>query len=91
MLKHEPKEADLLPMPSVAVLEQAGRQLKLLQPQIAAALRGPDISAAIGIVDRVLLEDVLGISSKKIMIFRRAREHLFQRRVTRGKGMNGPD
>jgi len=89
MLKHEPKEADLLPMPSEGVLEQAAPRLKLLQPQIAAALRGPDITKAIEMVDRVLLQDVLGISAPHLAVFRKARDLLFQRRVTRGKGGNG--
>ncbi len=88
MLKHEPKEADLLPMPSMGVLEEASPRLKLLQPQIAAALRGTDISAAIEMVDRVVLQDVLGVSAAHLATFRKARDLLFQRRVTRGKGNN---
>ena len=37
MLKHEPKEADLLPVPSLDTLEAAGDELRHLQPQLAEA------------------------------------------------------
>jgi hypothetical protein len=91
MLKHEPKEADMLPMPSMEALKEAAPRLKLLQPQIAALLRGSNITPAIDMVDRVLLQDVLKTTPKQLMQLRNARDILFQRRVTRGRRPNGAD
>lgn len=89
MLKHEPKEADMLPMPSLDSLREAGSRLKLLQPQIAAFLKGGNFTPAIDLVDRVLLQDVLKTTESQLAQLRKAREILFQRRVMRGKVQNG--
>lgn len=89
MLKHEPKEADMLPIPSADALREAAPRLKLLLPQIAAGLRRPDITPVVDMVDRVVLWDVLGMDRPKIAQLRKARETLFQRRVSRGKTSSG--
>jgi hypothetical protein len=86
MLKHEPTEADALPMPSLGVIERAAPRLRLLHPQIAAHLRGQDISPAINIVDRVILHDLLGMTVQDVSAVRGARDVLFSRRVARARG-----
>lgn len=89
LLKHEPKEADLLPVPSLATLEAVSGQLRNLAPQIAGALRSTDSMAATRLVDRVLLEEHLGLSGEKVAALRQAREVLFQRRAARGRNERG--
>ena len=39
LLKHEPREADLLPVPSIATLTDAHDKLQLLKPQLAVVMR----------------------------------------------------
>lgn len=86
MLKHEPKEADLLPVPSQAALTAVADDLRALRPQLGKALRASDPMRAVELVDRVLLERHLGLTPAEIAGLRGARDHLFQRRVARGRG-----
>lgn len=91
MLKHEPTEADNLPMPSLDVLEALAPRLRLLQPQIGGLLRRNDITPAIEIIDKLILCEHMGLSEAKLQAIRRAREMLQLRRITRGRGQNGKD
>lgn len=84
MLKLEPKEADLLPVPALAVLSDAVDELRALRPQLAKALRGGELIDGIGLVDRVVLVDGLGLRRKDVKVLREARETLFARRSSRG-------
>lgn len=91
MLKHEPKEADLLPVPSIAVLEKLEYRLRLLRPQVAARLRSGRISEAVDIVDRLILGDGLEMTDQQIAAIRQGKDALFQRRATRGRSAHGSD
>lgn len=91
LLKLEPKEADLLPLPSLATLHAAGDDLRALRPQLSVALRQGDLSTAVKMVDRVLLQDHLSIEDDELDALRQARELLFQRRISRSKGERGED
>lgn len=84
LLKIEPKEADLLPVPSADVLRGAAPALRALRPQLAKDLRGGDLGRAVEKVDRVLLVEHLSMKRADVRGLREAREVLFQRRVTRG-------
>lgn len=84
LLKVEPKEADLLPVPSPNVLGSAGAELRALRPQLAKHLRSADLESAVALVDRVLLIEHLGLKRKLVRGLREAREALFERRRTRG-------
>lgn len=88
ILKVEPKEADLLPVPSPEVLVDAEADLRALGPQLAQRLRMGDLDGAVKLVDRVLLVDRLGLGRGAVREFRAARETMFQRRVTRGGKAN---
>lgn len=85
LLKHEPKEADLLPLPAPAVVEAAAPALRAVAPEVEAALLAGERTAAVRAVDRVLLSGTLGLSSERIEALRAARDILFQRRVARGR------
>jgi hypothetical protein len=86
LLKIEPKEADLLPVPSPASLEEAADELRALSPQVAQKLRGGDLDAAVQMVDDVLLVRHLGVKRVHVRALREAREALFVRRATRAEG-----
>jgi hypothetical protein len=89
MLKHEPTEVAALPVPSDLALEKIGPQLSLIASQVAATLRGDDITPAIEMVDGVVLRDCLALSDDNVRALRDAREALLQRRMTRAKGSHG--
>ena len=89
LLKHEPKEADLLPVPDSGLLQSALPELKLIEPQLGSALRSNRLLAAVELVDAVLLERHMRLSPGQLYQLRQAREALFRRRITRGKGDRG--
>lgn len=85
LLKHEPKEVESLPVPNAEVLFKAFKKLEYVAPQLSIALRGDRLNDAIEIVDRVLLEEQLGLSAAAVEELRVAREKLFSRRIGRGQ------
>jgi hypothetical protein len=85
MLKLEPKEADQLPVPSLATVEAVAAALRRQRNVIDDAVRGGDLARAVDIVDRIILSLHLGISDIDIAGLRAARDLLFQRRRARGK------
>ncbi|KQN00182.1 methyltransferase [Sphingomonas sp. Leaf230] len=85
MLKHEPKEADQLPVPSAATLEAVADDLRAIRPQLGQALRSTKPQRAIDLVDTIILERHLGLSPVEVAGLRGARDLLFQRRVTRSR------
>ncbi len=86
LLKLEPREADKLPVPSLAAIEAVGDDLRLISPQVQLELRRGRTDAAVALVDRVLLTQHLGMSHSTLKALRDARTLLFTRRVARGKG-----
>ncbi|MGH7089512.1 MAG: hypothetical protein ACREFQ_11495, partial [Stellaceae bacterium] len=86
LLKHEPREADLLPVPSFEALRWIGRDLRSLAPRVAALLRQNDLAAAVELVDNLILEKCLGSTSLSIDALREARAILFRRRQVRSRG-----
>lgn len=91
MLKLEPREADNLVLPSKDVLRDAEKAFSLLKPQLAVALRSANLLKAVSLVDKVLLENYMGLKTNEISAIREAREFLFSRRVNRGRVRNGED
>jgi adenine-specific DNA-methyltransferase len=89
LLKHEPREADLLPVPSFDTLGAIGNDLKLLKPQLALALRANDLPAAVKLVDEVVLQKHMKLGAAGLTALREAREVLFNRRLARAKSGRG--
>jgi adenine-specific DNA methylase len=89
LLKMEPKEADLLPVPSERLVRAAAESLRLLRPQLAMHLRQGDLQKVVQLVDDVLLTQNALASENEIQALRQARETLFQRRRTRGRSERG--
>jgi adenine-specific DNA-methyltransferase len=84
MLKLEPREADELPVPTKAVLEEAKSALTTLRPQMAYALRSGRLLDAVKLVDEVLLVGQLGIARSTVRSLREAHAELSSRRTSRG-------
>ncbi|MCB2086002.1 MAG: N-6 DNA methylase [Sphingomonadaceae bacterium] len=86
LLKMEPREADLLPVPSLNHIKSVETELRAIKPQLAKRLRHGEVEAAVQSVDAILLA---GIANSDLKALRAARDVLFQRRRARGK--NGKD
>ena len=82
LLKLEPKEADILPVPSPATLRRAAPLLRAVRPAVEAALRAGEVAGAVAQVDRILLA---GLGEAEIAALRMARDLLGQRRRARGR------
>ena len=89
LLKLEPREADILPVPSPAALRAAAPALRAVRPAVEAALAAGDSAGATALVDRVLLAEHLGLNEEKIAALRLARALLGQRRRARGRAHVG--
>ncbi len=84
LLKVEPKEGDLIPVPSSDTLHAVAPALRTLRPQLATHLRSGDLGAAVKLVDRVLLAEHHGLKRKQVATLRDSRASLFDRRAARG-------
>lgn len=84
ILKLEPKEADLLPVPSRDLVSMVADRVKALQPHIAQQLRAGDVLDAAATVDRVVLREGAGLRPSELVELREARALMFGRRATRG-------
>lgn len=78
LLKLEPREADRLPVPSVARLVEAAPRLRSVRAAAEAALAAGNVEAAAGLVDPILF------GSTDLGTLRLARALLFRRRLVRG-------
>ena len=86
MLKIEPREADLLPLPSPAKVAAVADELRAVRGRVAALLRAGRLMDAVRIVDQVLLSDGLGISAGRVADLEQAHALLTARRRARGAG-----
>lgn len=85
MLKVEPGEADLLPMPSPGLVSKLSEELRAIRSKVETALRNGEMSKAAEFVDDVVLRRGLGMSEEQIHDLRNARESLHSRRKARSK------
>jgi adenine-specific DNA methylase len=86
MLKHEPREADELPVLAIATLGAVADELRAIAPQVGGALRGGGLSKAVDMVDAIILERHLKLAASDIQKLKAARDYLFRRRATRNRG-----
>jgi adenine-specific DNA methylase len=84
ILKLEPREGDLLPVPSKDVVETASKALSDVKPAAERAMATGQLDDAISIVDEALLVGVLGMHRSKVQALKAARGELVARRVARG-------
>jgi hypothetical protein len=91
ILKLEPREADLLPMPSPAVLESARDDLVARASDVEQALVAGTVIDAAAIVDEVLLRRHLGLTAREVEEIRAGHRDLYTRRIARGSPPNRSD
>jgi adenine-specific DNA methylase len=84
MLKLEPREADLLPVPSVDSLREAEGALAERRVEIEVALADRRLQDAVRLVDEILLEGRLGLGRKELSDLHSAHMELRSRRAARG-------
>jgi len=85
MLKLEPREADLLPVPSPSLVMAARAQLQGVRAKVQDRLRAGRLLEAAGIVDDVLLRGRLGLDEHRLRDVEDAHAILTARRVARGR------
>ncbi|WP_295392953.1 N-6 DNA methylase [uncultured Thiodictyon sp.] len=89
MLKHEPREIDALPVPSITLVTQLAAELEALLPEVERLLGQGDETRATARVDDLILRHGLGLAREALDTLRAAREYLLDRRLTRGRGTHG--
>lgn len=90
LLKVEPREADLLPMPSPELLVRAAPRLSEVSREVRMMLRLGDVLGASTVVDRILFDTIdpqLGETSAALL--RDARGRYLARRVARSASSGG--
>ncbi|PQP53690.1 SAM-dependent methyltransferase, partial [Mycolicibacterium austroafricanum] len=85
MLKIEPREADVLPVPSPDLLRRNTDQLRQVRPAVAARLRAGRLLDAVALVDDALLLATSTLSERALRAVRRDHAALTARRLARGK------
>ena len=85
MLKLEPREADLLPLPSPALVEAVADGLASVRSKVARALGRRAVLDAVRLVDEVLLVRGLGLAVSDVEALEAGRAYLSSRRTARGK------
>ncbi len=85
MLKLEPSEADVLPLPAPDVVAACRPELSALRPQMGSALRSGRLVDAVRMVDTVLLVGALGLPRKQVRELEDAHRNLTARRMTRSR------
>lgn len=87
MLKIEPREADVLPVPSPALVERHREALSAMRPTVTSLLRSGRLLDAVAAVDDVLLVKGLRMSKKSLGAVRDEHASLTARRAARAKGV----
>lgn len=85
MLKLEPKEADVLPVPSPALVEQAREGLAATRAEVRTALDSGRLNDAVSLVDEVLLHTSLRMPRSSMHSLESAHRILSGRRTARGR------
>jgi hypothetical protein len=87
MLKLEPREADLLPVPAASLLAgSVGRKMRDLRPAMTRLLRLGGLEQVVDLVDQIVLVEGLALDRSHVAALARARRTLASRRAARGRG-----
>ena len=85
LLKLEPREADRIPVPRLALVQECRHELEAIRPHVARALERNEVGKAVSLVDNVLWSKD-ETASLLLDTLRQARQFLFERRYTRSRG-----
>ena len=89
MLKVEPSEADALAMPTPALVARYRTELTALKPRVLGALRTGHLTAAVALVDDLLLRRGQRLSGRSLAAIRADHSALTARRLARSKESAG--
>ncbi|MDA2889849.1 N-6 DNA methylase [Mycolicibacterium sp. BiH015] len=89
MLKIEPREADVLPVPSPDLVRGNAAQLRSARPAVARLLGEGRLLDAVAVVDEALLIGTSSLNRRALGAIRRDHAGLTARRVARGKANGG--
>lgn len=89
MLKLEPREADVLPVPSPDLVERTKGELLALLSPVGALLANGSVREAVRLVDDALLGQGLEMEEGAVRAVEMAREHMVGRRKARGRSSKG--
>lgn len=85
ILKLEPREADVLPVPSPSLVKAGADRLAALRPQVGSLLRGGRLTDAAKLVDDALLVGELGMRRGDVKLLRDAHAEYTARRSARSQ------
>ncbi|MGK2881859.1 MAG: N-6 DNA methylase [Mycobacterium sp.] len=85
ILKLEPREADLLPLPGPAAVAGFAAHLRAARPTVRTALADGDLGRAVAVVDEIVLRGQLGLSAAQHAELASAHAMLTARRTARGR------
>lgn len=85
VLKMEPREADLWPMPSPELVREHADALAAVRSQLGRVLRGGKIGEAAKLIDDAFLVRSVGLPRSTVARVREARQGLADRRKARGR------
>lgn len=88
MLKLEPREADVLPVPSRPLVEASSKNLAAIRPQVASMLSSARLIDAAKLVDEILLVGELGMKRSEVRLLREAHAEYTARRVARSTNVS---
>jgi adenine-specific DNA-methyltransferase len=86
ILKLEPGEADVLPVPGPALVAGIADELRAVQQPVLRYLQRGRLLDAVALVDDVLLRGALGVTEKDLSTLRRGHAELTRRRANRSHG-----
>jgi adenine-specific DNA-methyltransferase len=91
MLKIEPREADVLPVPAPALVAEHTVELKQLAALVGPQLRGQALTDIAKLVDEILLVKGMGLKRTDVAALREQQAALHIRRQTRAKAAPSGD
>ena len=83
ILKLEPKEADVLPVPSLSAVTAAAPELRKLRPSASALLSQGRLPDVVALVDAVMLRSTARRTAAEVKLLDKSREAMFARRSAR--------
>lgn len=89
ILKLEPREADVLPVPSIAMVQQHAEELRGIKAEVRELLASGKKQEATEMVDGIVLERMLSLDQAAVATIRTARTNMLERRTARGKAVKG--
>jgi len=89
ILKVEPREADVLPVPSITMVQAHTHELRSIKDTVRQLLAQGHKQEATDLVDQIVLGSMLELDKDAVQALRAARQHMLERRKARSKAVKG--